>query len=91
MNKSGKLIVMDRHKHEKLGREKNKEVRELERKELRKIESRIDTQSKFCTTILSSGVDHNHQDRNMKSKQSESQNCAPKYFMYKDNKAEGGL
>ena len=74
-----------------LSREKNKKVRELERKELRKIESRIDAESKFWTTILSSGVNHNYQDRIMKSNQSESQNCAPKYFMYKDNKAEGVL
>ena len=82
---------MEREKYLKLGKEKNRNDIEIDRIELRKIENRINAQSKFWTLILSSGIDHNHQDGILKSKQSESQNCAPKYYMYKDHKAEGGL
>ena len=83
---------MDREKYEKLGHDKNKMDREMDRLELRKIESRINAQSKFWTKIISSGTDHrNHHERILKSKQSNSQNSAPKYFLYKNPKVEGGF
>ena len=90
-DKSGKLTAMEKTKYEKLGLEKNRGDKVLDRIELRQIESKINAQSKFWTNILKSGIEHDHQDRILKSKQSNSQNCAPKYFMYKDHKAEGGL
>ena len=89
-DKSGKLTVIERDKYEKLGKDKNKTDEIIDRRKLRQIESRINAQTKFWTKILNSGKDHGHQDRILQSKQSESQNCAPKYFMYKDHKVEGG-
>ena len=77
-------------KYERLGMEKKAEDRKIERKEVRCIQRKINAQTKFWTMILNSGVDHNHQERILKSKTNESQNIAPKYFMYKDHKTEGG-
>ena len=59
-----------------------KNNREILRSELRKIESRINAQTKFWTMILNSGMDHGHQKRILDSKTSESQNCASRYYMY---------
>ena len=39
---------------------------------------------------MNTGVNHDHLERIITSKQSESENAAAKYFMYKDHKAEGG-
>ena len=71
-----------------MGREKNENDELIDRRRLRQIEKTIS--AKFWTNILSSGKDHGHQDRILKSKQSESQNCAPKYYVHKDHKVEGG-
>ena len=73
-DKSGKLTVMKRESYEKLGIEQNKNDRVIDRRELRKIEGKINAQTKFWTMIVNSGKDHNHQDRILKSKISESQN-----------------
>ena len=89
-DKSGKLTVMGKDEYEKLGVDKNRNDRIIDRRELRQIEKRINAQTKFWTNILNSGTDHGHKDRILKSKQSESQNSASKYFMYKDHKLEGG-
>ena len=40
--------------------------------------------------MLNAGSDHEHQNRIIKSKMSESENAAAMYDMYKDHKAEGG-
>ena len=40
--------------------------------------------------MVNTGINHNHLDRLIASKQSESENAASKYFMYKDHKVEGG-
>ena len=46
-DKSGKLIVMDKEKYLKLGKEKNEQDREIKRRELREIETKINAQTKF--------------------------------------------
>ena len=40
--------------------------------------------------MLNSGKNHEHEERILKSKLCSSENSAPKYFMYKDHKVEGG-
>ena len=89
-DKSGKLIPMKRDIYEKLGGDKCKLDRKLDRDELRKIERRLNEQSKFWTKILNSGKNHGHLDRILKSKIMNSENAAPKYYMFKDHKVEGG-
>ena len=54
------------------------------------IERRINDQSIYWSRILNSGKNHDHEDRIVKSKLCSSENSAPKYFMYKDHKVEGG-
>ena len=46
-DKSGKLTVMDRGKYEALGKELNANDIEIDRRELRKIEGRINSHTKF--------------------------------------------
>ena len=41
--------------------------------------------------MLNSGENHEHSERVMKSKLCSSENAAPKYYMFKDHKAEGGI
>ena len=43
------------------------------------------------TRMLNYGANHNHMDRIIALKQSESENVAPKYYMAKDHKKEGGF
>ena len=48
---SGKLTVMSRGEYEKIGFEQNKSDRVIDRRELRKIEGRLNAQTKFWTMI----------------------------------------
>ena len=89
-DKSGKLTVISRNEYEKLGKEKCKEDRKLNRTEIRRIERRINEHSKWWCKMINSGASHNHQDRIIASKQSSSENTAPKYYMFKDHKIGGG-
>ena len=81
---------MKKDEYETLGMDQNKNDKVIDCRELRRIESRINAQTKFWTNILNSGMDHEHKDRIMHSKMSESQDSAAKYFMFKDHKLEGG-
>ena len=90
-DKSGKLTVINRNEYEKLGKEMNKEDRKLERDEIRRIERRINEHSKWWCKMLNSGASHNHQERIIASKQSKSENTAPKYYMFKDHKFGGAI
>ena len=71
--------------------EKCEQDRIIDDYEHRKIEKRINDHVRFWTRMVNSGSNHDHLERIMLSKkQSESENAAAKYFMYKDHKAEGG-
>ena len=41
--------------------------------------------------MLNTGINHDHMDRIISSKQSTSENLASMYFMFKDHKSEGGF
>ena len=90
-DKSGKLTVMKRKEYEKMGLENSENDQKIDRKELRTIEKRLNDQVRFWTRILNTGKNHDHMDRIMTSKICESENVAPKYFMAKDHKIEGGF
>ena len=89
-DKSGKITVMNRDLYEKLGNEKCRQDREISDCEHRMVEKRINDHVRFWTRMMNTGENHDHMDRIMTSKQSESENAATKYLMYKDHKAEGG-
>ena len=74
-----------------MGLENCKKDREIGRNEHRMIEKRINEQVKFWCKMLNSGENHEHSERVMKSKLCSSENAAPKYYMFKDHKAEGGF
>ena len=90
-DKSGKLTTMKRDLYEKMGSEACKNDPKLSRQEIRTIEKKINDHARMWTKMLNSGVDHDHMQRIMDSKQSVSENIAPKYFMFKDHKVEGGF
>ena len=89
-DKSGKLTVIRRDLYETLGKEKCRQDRQISDYEHRAIERRINDHVRFWTRMVNTGINHNHLDRIIASKQSESENAASKYFMYKDHKVEGG-
>ena len=89
-DKSGKLTVIDREQYTKMGIQKCSQDRKIDRCEHRSIERKINDHTKFWCRILNSGINHEHQDRIIKSKMSVSENAAPMYFLYKDHKIEGG-
>jgi len=89
-DKHEKLTIINRDEYIKLGIEKCKEDREVNREEHKYIERRINDHTRFWSKILNSGINHDQQDRVLKSKLCHSENAAPKYFLYKDHKAEGG-
>ena len=89
-DKSGKLAPMSREKYEKMGKEKVKNDEKIDRTEVRRIERRMNEQVVMWSKILNSGENHEHLDRIISSKQSNSENLAPMYFMFKDHKKEGG-
>jgi len=89
-DKSGKLTVIKRDLYEKLGNEKCKQDRVIDDQEHRRIEKRINDHVRFWTRMMNTGMNHDHLERIIASKQSESENAASKYFMFKDHKAEGG-
>ena len=89
-DKSGKLAPMSREKYEKMGKEKVKNDEKIDRKEVRRIERRMNEQVVMWSKILNSGENHEHLDRIISSKQSNSENLALMYFMFKDHKKEGG-
>ena len=89
-DKSGKLTVINRDDYKRMGMEDCNNNREVSREEHKTIERRINDHSKFWCKMLNSGANHEQQDRIMKSKLCSSENAAPKYYMYKDHKVEGG-
>ena len=89
-NKSGKLTVINREKYKKKGMENCKRDREIGRIKHKRIERRINEQSRFWCKMLNYGKNHGHQDRIEKSELCSSENAAPKYYLFKDHKDEGG-
>ena len=89
-DKSGKLTPMKRDLYEKMGSENCSNDEKIDREEVRRIERRLNDQVKIWTKMLNSGLNHGHLERVMKSKLCSSENSAPKYYMVKDHKIEGG-
>ena len=81
---------MNRDLYEKLGNDECRQDREISDCEHRTVKKRINDHVRFGTRMMNSGENHDLMDRIMTSKQSESENAATKYHMYKDHKAEGG-
>ena len=89
-DKSGKLTIIEREKYLELGKVQNAQDRKIEREELRKIERKINEQTKMWLKILNAGESHGHFSRIKNSKTIESETAASKYFMFKDHKSGGG-
>ena len=67
-DKSGKLTVMNRDEYQKIGIEKCRDDKMIDRVEHRRIERRLNDHSRYWCKMLNSGLNHDHQDRVLKSK-----------------------
>ena len=81
---------MKKEEYLKLGVKMNEIDKEIDRKELKRIERRINEHTKMWCKILNAGETHGHFKRIMNSKVTSSEQAASKYMMYKDHKKGGG-
>ena len=89
-DKSGKITVIKKEDYLKMGNKANQLDRKIERKELKRIESKINDHTRMLVKIFNMGEKNDHLQRILDSKITNSEQSAPKYFMFKDHKEEGG-
>ena len=73
-----------------MGNEANKEDRKVDREERKRIEKKINDHTRMWIKIMNMGESNKHLKRIMDSKLTNSEQSAPKYFMFKDHKVGGG-
>ena len=81
---------MPKEDYLKMGMKRNDDDKELSRGDVRRIEKLLNNHTRALIKIFKVGEEHGHLKRVTESKLQESENCAPKYYMYKDHKREGG-
>ena len=81
---------MKKDEYLSLGEKLNSKDKEIDRKEMRRIERRINEHTKLWCKILNAGEQHGHFKRIVNSKVTNSEQAASKYLMYKDHKIGGG-
>ena len=87
-DKSGKLLVMKKEDYIRMGIKNNEEDREMTRKEVKEVEKSINEHTRMLTKVFNIGEEHDHIARVLRSKISNSEMTAPKYYMFKDHKKE---
>ena len=85
-DKSGKLGVINREKYLEMGLKDSSRDREINRKELRQVEKRLNDHTLMILKVVNAGESHGHLDRITKSKLTVSETEALKYFLFKDHK-----
>ena len=85
-DKSGKFCVATRERYIELGMDHIKNDKEITREELRQIERYLNSHTAAWCIMFSSGENHDHTSRIIKSKTTNSNNVANLYLMYKDHK-----
>ena len=77
-----KLTVIAREEYHKLGKENNKEDKEITREEMKKIEKSTNEHMRMWCKIINAGESHNHFRRIIKSKTCKSELSASKYYIH---------
>ena len=85
-DKSGRLIAMEKAEYLKMGMKQNGLDKKLTRKEVQKIEEKLNDHTRMLAKAMNMGESHDHLSRILASKISNSENTAPKYYLYKDHK-----
>ena len=58
--------------------------KKLERHDLRRIEKKLNDHTRMLLKVVNAGESHGHLDRITKSKITNSETVAPKYFLFKE-------
>ena len=90
-DKSGKTTAISKEDYLKMGREANSSDKKVDRKERKNIEKQINAHTRMLVKIMNMGESHGHLQRILDSKLTNSEQAAPKYFMFKDHKEGGGM
>ena len=85
-DKSGRLIAMRKEEYLRMGLRQNGQDKKLTRKEILKIEESINDHTRMLSKAMNIGESHDHLPRVLASKIVNSENTAPKYYLYKDHK-----
>ena len=87
-DKSSKLCVIKKEKYLQVGIKDKGDDKKIDRKELQRIEKRINEHTRMLCKIMNIGEDNGHLQRIIESKETYSEMAAPKYFLFKDHKKE---
>ena len=85
-DKSGRLVAMKKKDYLMMGTKQNGKDRKISRKELLKIEEALNDHTRMLSKAMNIGENHNNLSRILASKITNSENTAPKYYLYKDHK-----
>ena len=85
-DKSGKFCVTTKEKYVEMGMDHVKNDKEVTREELREVERHLNGHTAAWCIMFSTGENHSHTSRIIKSKTTFSNNIANLYLMYKDHK-----
>ena len=81
---------MDKSEYLKIGVKGVGKDKKITREEVKKIEERVNDHTRFWIKMTNIGENNGHHNRMKESKLSHSEQMAPRYYMYKDHKREGG-
>ena len=84
--KSGKITIMDKEKYVAMGKKESRGDKIIGRPELLKIEKDINDHMRMLCKVANAGESHGHLERIINSKITNSETCAPKYYIFKDHK-----
>ena len=89
-DKSGKFVVVDMTDYLRMGHDHTANDKKIDMVEVIEIEKNINGHSMAWCKTWGTGEDHNHSERVMSSRTTNSNNLAVLYPLYKDHKAEPG-
>ena len=87
-DKSSKLCVIKKNKYLQVGIKDRGKDKKIARKDLQDIEKKINEHTRLLCKIMNIGEENNHLQRIIESKETSSEQAAPKYFLFKDHKKE---
>ena len=89
-DKSGKITAISKEDYLRMGNDSNVTDRKVDRKERIEIEKEINGHTRMLVKMFNMGENSNHLQRILDSKLTNSEQAAPKYYMFKDHKEGGG-
>ena len=88
--KSRQIVVVNNEECLKMGRTKKTEDRKMDRVDIKKIEEKINDNTRMLTKVFNIGESHKHLKLVQESVIMHSETLALMYYLYKDHKKEPG-